>query len=332
MSPDMTPAPPEASPLRATGRRQRLADPAFRWLVTGCGAAVLVILAAMIGRTTAIAWPVYVSEGLGIITGDVWDPGQSRSEVTGTYGGFPFIYGTLVVSGIALAIALPLAVGVALYITELAPPRLRKPLAATVDLLAAVPSIVYALVGLFFLNPVFLYPLARWVSETFGGVAPFLAPPVMIWNYFLAANVLALMILPIISAISREVFAKVPESERHAAYAMGATRAEVIAHVVLPRSVPGVTGATMLGLGRALGETIAVAFLIGASQQWAPKLFFGGDAITSVIVNTFQDARPEAIWALMALGVVLFVLTMVINVLARVLVWRVGRVTGDAAV
>jgi phosphate transport system permease protein len=319
------------SGLQGTSRGRR-ADPVFRAVVLVSATSVLVVLAAMIIRTTIDAWPVFDAMGIwGFLSGTEWDSGSSRSEVTGTYGAFPFIYGTLKISFVALLFAVPLAIGIALFTNEIAPPALRRTLASTVDLLAMVPSVVYALVGIYFFRLQIWAPIGQFIADSPLGAFRFFGPPVLLSSYWSAANILAIMILPIITAICREAFAQVPRDEVNAAYAMGATRWETMRYVIIPRSFAGIVGGTMLGLGRALGETIAIAYLIGSSQRWAPQLFFGGDAMTSVIVNTFADSAPEGIWALLAIGVALFFITMIVNVLARLIVHRAGRFAGDAA-
>lgn len=296
---------------------------------------VLLILGLMIASTARDAVPVLQYQGwVSFFTSSEWNAGQSRFEFTGEYGAFAFIYGTLITSAIAVAIALPLALAVALYINRVAPRRLRNPLAYTVELLAAIPSVVYGLWGLLFFAPVVLVPLAN-VLETLLSPVPVLGilfeGPVRGTSYFVAGNVLAIMILPIITAIAREVMAKTPDDQIQAAYGMGATDWEVMRKVILRRSFPGIVGATMLGLGRALGETIAVAMLIGGQQRWGLSLFFSGQSMAGHIASTFQDAYPETVTALIAVGVGLFVITVIVNVLARILVWRIGRVAGDAA-
>ncbi len=328
MSTSTTATPPS---LRGQGGRSR-ADTTFLLVVMAAATSVLLVLAAMIARTTFDAWPVFQSEGvLGFLFGQQWSVGTSRSEVTGTYGAWPFIYGTLKISTIAMLLAVPTAVGIALFTNEIAPRWLRQPLAYTIDTLAMVPSVVYALVGLYFFRVHFWAPVGQFMADSPLGAFGFFSGPVLRSSYWSAANILTIMILPIITAICREAFAQVPKDEQAAAYAMGATRWEVLSRVIIPRSQAGIVGGSMLGLGRALGETIAVAVLIGSSQRWAPRLFFGGDAMTSVIANTFQDAHPEAIWALLAIGVTLFFITMIVNVIARIIVARVGRLAGDAA-
>ncbi len=318
--------------LRASGKG-RLADPLFRWAVVVAATSVLVILAVMMGRTTVSAWPIFQAEGVwGFLTGREWSTGQSRSEVTGSYGALPFIYGTVVISVLAVVIAVPLALGIALFTNELAPWWLRKPLVYAIDTLAMVPSIVIAIVAVFFFIPVVTDPMGRFIADSPLGALPLLSGPAQRASYWSAGLVLSIMILPIITAVTRETFANTPPDERNAAYAMGATRWEVMRWVIIPRGFPGMVGGTMLGIGRALGETIVVAFTVGSSQRMGTSLFFGGDAVTAVIFNTFATASPEAIWGLLALGVTLFVMTMLVNVLARLIVMRAGRVSGDAAV
>jgi phosphate transport system permease protein len=326
----MTSVPLPNEALRSR-RRRSPSDPLFRWGLLGASALVLIVLALMIGSTTLDSIPVFVSQGIGkFLTGTTWDPGASRTEITGTYQAGVFIYGTLVTSGIAIVVALPVSVGIALFLTDLAPMRLARPLTYMVELLAAVPSVIYGLWGLHFFAPVVLKPVAQGVSGALGSV-PVFAGPVIAFNFFYAGVVLAIMIVPIISAIVREVFSAVPETERHAAFAMGATRWEVMRSVVLPRSRPGIIGATMLGLGRALGETIAVALLIGGGTAINLSIFQQGESVAAKIVNTFQEAAPEGIHALIALGVTLFAMTIVINIAARLIVRRIGDVTGEGA-
>ncbi len=313
------------------GGRGRFADPAFRWFVLLCGASVLGILAWMIIATSLEAWPVFRSEGLRFFTGNSWNPGRSRSEITGTYQARDFLWGTFYTSIIALAFAVPLAIGIALYLTELAPPKLKATLTNLVDLLAGIPSVVYGLWGIIFLLPL-MRPVMNAIADTLGRIVPpILGGPVQVRNYFMAGIVLGIMILPIISAVSREVIATVPPDERFAAFGLGATRWEVMKQVVLPRARPGIIGATMLGLGRALGETIAVLLLIGGSASLTGNMFAPGQTIAGQIASQFRESSPEAIQGLIALGVALFLLTILVNMTARLIVSRMGRISGDAA-
>jgi phosphate transport system permease protein len=307
-----------------------MADDGFRWLATGAGAAVLLVLALMIGSTTIEAWPVFMKEGLSFFTSTQWSPGPSRTEITGDYGGAAFLWGTAVSSLIAIVIAIPLAVGIALFLTQLAPGWLRRPASYAVDLLAMIPSVVIGLWALLFFVPVVIYPVMDLLSATLGQAIPLFAGPPTVRSLFAAGIVLALMIVPIITALVREIFDTVPADERYAAFAVGATRWEVMRHVVLPRSRPGIIGASMLGLGRALGETIAVLMVIGGSPSIAIELFRPAQTIAGQIASGFAEASPEGISGLIALGVALFGLTIVINVAARAIVWRLGDARGDA--
>jgi phosphate transport system permease protein len=276
---------------------------------------------------------VFVHSGWSFITSADWDPGISRTEITGSYGALSFILGTLITSAIALLIAVPLAIGCGLYLTNIAPPAISRPLAYAIDLLAAVPSVVYGLWGLLFFVPIFIRPVNKFIADTIGEVIPFLGSPVVTYNYVSAGIVLAIMVLPIITAVTREVMSNTPVAEIHGAYALGSTRWEMIRDIVLPRARPGIIGATMLGLGRALGETVAVAMLIGGSQRMPSSLFQGGQSMAGVIAITFQEASPENIKALLGVGVVLFVITVIVNMAARLVIWATGgRVAGDAAV
>ncbi len=315
------------------GEKRSVADKWFRRGLAIAGGSVLLILATMLIFTVIDAWPVFRHQGFSFITSSTWDPGVSRTEVTGQYGALAFIVGTLVTAGIALVIAVPLSIGTALYLTQVAHRRVRNPLTYAIELLAAVPSVVYGLWGLLFFVPTVLRPAMDFIAETLGGFIPFLAPPVITYNYFAAGVVLSIMILPIITAVTREVMSKTPASEIAAAYALGATRWEMMRSVVLPRARPGMIGATMLGLGRALGETIAVAMLIGGSKQIGDSIFKGGQSMAGIIAVTFQEAAPENVKALIGIGVVLFIITIVVNMLARAIVLLTGgHVTGDAAV
>ncbi|WP_205745431.1 phosphate ABC transporter permease subunit PstC [Egicoccus halophilus] len=308
-----------------------MADPTFKAVVMGAGILVLLVLAWMLTSTASDALPVFQKEGvLGFLFGTTWQPGDARGgEITGTYGALPFLAGTVYSSLIALAIAVPLAVGIALYLTQLAPKRIKQPLTYTVDLLAAVPSVVYGIVGAQFLAQV-LYPFWVWLNDVLSFL-PFFGGNVRAFNLLFASVVLAIMILPITSAVIREVFAQVPTDERWAAFGLGATRWEVMRHVVLPRSRAGIIGGAMLGLGRALGETIAVLLIMGAGAQVAFEPLNTANTVAAQIAAAFREASPEYLRALMALGVSLFLLTMLVNVGARIVVSRMGTVSGDAA-
>ena len=245
------------------------------------------------------------------------------------YGVLQFVYGTVLTSIIAMLLAVPVAVGLALYITDVAPVRLRKPLAYVVDLFAAVPSVVYGFWGIFALLPV-LHPIADDLTSWLGGIpvigavfaGPFFGP-----SYFAAGIVLSIMVLPIITAICREVFAVAPVAEKEAALALGATRWEMLRMSVLKRSTAGIFGASLLGLGRAFGETIAVTMLIGNSVLAITTSIFGqGATMPSVIANEFTEAtEPFHLDSLFVVGTLLLLITLIVNVLGKLVVSRISE-------
>jgi phosphate transport system permease protein len=248
-----------------------------------------------------------------------WDP------VEGQFGALPFIWGTLYSSSLALALATPVALGIAIYIAELAPQRLRRPLGFMTDLLAAIPSIVYGLWGIFVLVPL-VRRFELWAPGRLKQLPLFSGPPVGV-GMLAAVIILAIMVVPFISSVSREVLRAVPSSQREAAHALGATRWEVI-RVVLDYGRVGIYGAVMLGLGRALGETMAVAMLIGNNPQVSLSLFAPQHTMTAVIANEFTEAASDLyLNALVEIGLVLFVITLLVNFLSRILIWRMSRAT-----
>lgn len=309
--------PGEPRAWRRTGLG-RHADSLFATFAALCGVLVLLVLAYMVVSTTGTALPVFSSEGISFVTSTNWDPGNNH------YGALAFIYGTVITSVIALVIAVPLSLGVALFSTEYAPKRLRKPITYAVDLLAAVPSVIYGLWGVFVLLPLFLQPAADFLAKYLGWI-PLFKGPASGLSFFGAGIILAIMITPIITALTREVISTVPSADRHAAYALGATRWEMVRAAILPRSRAGIVGATMLGLGRALGETIAVALLVGSVAKIDPSVVRPGYSMAAVIANTFSEATGDHIRALVGIGVVLFVMTVLINMAARAIVWRFNR-------
>jgi phosphate ABC transporter permease protein PstC len=313
----------ERSPL------SRLPDRVLPWALRSLAGLILALIVYFFIRLIGESGSTFSTSGLSFIFGNDWDVSRN------VYHGVPLLVGTLITSGIALALGVPVAVGVALYITEMCPRRLRGPLSVLVDLLAAVPSVVYGLWGVFFLAPKLL-PAEKWFANTFsfipwiGGGASSATPT----NYFIASLVLAIMILPIVSAIAREVVATVPSENKEAALALGATRWEMIRMAVLPYSRSGIVGGAMLGLGRALGETIAVVLLIGDAPTIGKHLFSQGYSLAAVIANEFGEATGLHRSALFAAGLVLFVLTLIVNIVARAYVARGvrgTRVGGDAA-
>jgi phosphate transport system permease protein len=302
-------------------RRRRPADAVFKFAAAACASIVLILLAGMLLRTTWAAWPAFRHSGLSLVTSNDWNPNLSK------FGGLSFIYGTLVTSLIGLVLAVPVSVLIALFVSEVAPPRVGVPLGYVVDLLAAVPSVIYGLWGVFVLVPFLTnyvwQPLARNLA-----FIPLFSNFASGRDFATAGVILALMITPIIAAVSREVFRTVPEDERESALALGATRWEMIRLAVLPRSRQGVIAAVMLGFGRAVGETIAVAYLIGGiANQITPHLFQQGSTIAATIALQFNEAASVPLFksALIALGVILFGVTLVINVGARLIIRRGGR-------
>ncbi|MFN8035157.1 MAG: phosphate ABC transporter permease subunit PstC [Acidimicrobiia bacterium] len=325
----MTAAPPRQPKLLSGARPPgALPDRMVRVIAFGAGGLVLIILGLIAFSTTKEAWPAFTHEGLGFVTSDDWNP------AAGHFGALAFVYGTMVVSAIAIVIAVPVSIGVALFITELLPRRARTPVIYVVDLLAAIPSVVYGLWGLAVLAPP-MRDLYENVASAVSGIpvldTVFSGDPVSGVSFMTAGIILAIMITPIITAIMREVFATVPRAQKEGALALGATRWEMIRGAVFPHSRSGMVSAAMIGLGRAMGETIAVALVIGSSAKISAQLFGTGDAMPSVIANSFGEATGTWRAALVAMGVVLFGLTIVIGVAARGIAGRAERRMGGAA-
>jgi phosphate ABC transporter permease protein PstC len=297
----------------------RLPDRALRYGLTALAALVLALIVYFFFQLVGEARPALEKEGVfGFVFGQPWDVSRE------SFGALPLLVGTLITSALALLIGVPIAVATAIYATELCPLRARAPLTMLVELLAAVPSVVYGLWGIFFLAP-HLRPVEQWISDVLSFI-PFIGGgTVTIPNYFVTGLVLAIMILPIVSAISREVMATVPADHKEAALGLGATRWEMIRTAVLPYCRSGIVGGAMLGLGRAIGETIAVTILIGDSPQIGHYLFGQGYSLAAVIANEFGEAQGLHRSALFASGLVLFVLTLLVNGVARVFVLRAAR-------
>jgi phosphate transport system permease protein len=302
-------------------RRRRPADAVFKFTAAACASIVLIVLAGMLLRTTWAAWPAFRHSGLSLVTSNDWNPNLSK------FGGLSFIYGTLVTSLIGLVLAVPVSVLIALFVSEVAPPRVGVPLGHVVDLLAAVPSVIYGLWGVFVLVPFLTNYVWQPLSRNLAFI-PLFSDFASGRDFATAGVILALMITPIIAAVSREVFRTVPDDERESALALGATRWEMIRLAVLPRSRQGVIAAVMLGFGRAVGETIAVAYLIGGiANQITPHMFQQGSTIAATIALQFNEAASVPLFksALIALGVILFAVTLIINVGARLIIRRGGR-------
>jgi phosphate ABC transporter permease protein PstC len=300
--------------------RERLADPIFRATLLGLGLGVLAIILFFFIKLLSESTDAFSKFGvLGFTFGADWDVSRLH------FGAWPLLLGTIVSSAIALLIGVPVAVASALFLTELCPRRLRAPLGILVDLLAAVPSVVYGLWGFLFLVP-HLRGFQQFLADTFSFL-PFVGGTVAGPSYFIAGLILAIMILPIVSAITREVVSRVPVEHKEAALALGATRWEMIRMAVLPYSRAGITGASMLGLGRALGETIAVTLVIGNSPSIGKQVFDQGYTLAAVIANEFGEAANQPLHksALFAAGLVLFLLTLAVNAAARAIVQRSER-------
>ena len=306
-------------PPRAVSRGRRgLGDRLYRALIL---ASVWVVLILAVGLAAALSWeswPAIRAFGLRFLVTSHWDP------VAGEFGALPFIYGTLVSSLLALLIAVPLSLGAAIFLAELAPAWIRPPVAFLIEMLAAVPSVVYGLWGIFVLVPW----LRDWVQPPLGRALGFLplfqGPPYGI-GMLAAGLILAIMVVPYITSVSREVLLAVPGSQREAALGLGATRWETTRIAVLRYGRSGLIGAILLGLGRALGETMAVTMVIGNRPEIAASLFAPGYTMASVLANEFTEATSDLyVSALVEIGLLLLVVTVLVNGLARVLVWTVG--------
>ena len=309
-----------ATPTRRAlprGSGPRFADPLLQGVLAVAAASVLILIGYFFLKLVFESRPAFEHTGiLDFVFSNNWVPSR------GQYGALPLLFGTLVTAAIALLIGVPVAIASALYVTELAPRRVRQPLTILVELLAAVPSVVYGLWGIFFLAPKLL-PAEKWFNDTFSFL-PFFGGTTSIPNYFVAGLILAIMILPIVSAISREVMSTVPTDHKEAALALGATRWEMIRLAVLPYSRAGISGAAMLGLGRAIGETIAVTIVIGNAAVIGDNIFTQGYTLAAVLANEFGEAAsdPTHRASLIAAGLLLFILTLGVNLIARYFVNR----------
>jgi phosphate transport system permease protein len=298
-----------------------IGDRIYEIITTACALVIPALVIAIAIAIFVAAWPAFAKLGLSIITSSDWD------VRAGKFGAAPAIFGTLVSSVVALVIATPLAIGAAVFLSEFSPAWLRQPIGFLVDLLAAVPSVVYGLWGIFVLLPLLREKLMPFLRDTLHlGATPFFSGPAYGPSMLAAGIVLAIMALPYISSVSREVLLAVPRSQREAALALGATRWEMIRDAVIPYAKSGIIGGIMLGLGRALGETMAVTMVIGNRLEISSSLFAPGYTMASLIANQFGEATSDLhLSALMAVGAVLFVITLIVNAVARWLVWQVSR-------
>jgi phosphate transport system permease protein len=310
----------------AAGRFGALGDTLFHALTVLFAVLVLLILSGIIGALVAGAWPALRHFGFGFIVADVWNP------VTERFGALAPIYGTLVTSAIAMLIGIPVAFGVALFITELCPLWLKRPLATMIELLAAIPSIIYGIWGLFVLAPFVQEHIEPLLIDTLGNIPGigllFAGPPLGI-GVLTAGFILAVMVLPFISSIMRDVFETVPPVLKESTYALGATTTEVVWQVVLPYTRIGVVGGILLGLGRALGETMAVTFVIGNSHHIQASILQPGTTISAALANEFTEAVGDLyLSSLVALGLILFVITFIVLAIAKLLLIRLERQAG----
>jgi len=321
-APRATPSERPTGPSRPVADRPSPGDRGFRLGLTAAALAVPALLLFLLDELVSGSRLAMGRFGLHFLVDSVWDP------VAEQFGAYPLIFGTLVSSLLALLIAVPLSLGVAIYLTEFAPRAIRQPVAFLIELLAAIPSVVYGLWGVFVLIPVlkkYAFPLLREGL----GFLPFFQGPIYGPSMLAASIILAIMVMPFIMAVSREVILAVPGSQREASLALGATRWEAVWTTILPYARSGIVGAVVLGLGRALGETMAVTMLIGNRHEIAASLFAPGYTMAAVIANEFSEAATDMHFsALTYVALTLFVVTVLVNAGARLLIWRVARGSG----
>lgn len=318
-----TVAAPESAPpeRRVLHDAPTAGDRVFRTLVVGSAWSVLVILGLIASFLLFKAWPALHEAGWHFLTRFEWQP----DAIPAVFGIGALLYGTVVIALVALAVALPVAVGTAIFINEYAPARVARILTPMVDLLAAVPSLVYGMWGLYWLRPR-LDGTSRWLTDHLGFIPIFhTSRPVFGSSMFVCGIVVALMVIPIITSVSREVMSQVPKASCEGALALGGSRWGMIRRVVLPFGRSGIIGASMLGLGRALGETIAIALILSFDFRITTRILEpGGGSIAGLIANFFPEAGEQGRNALIAAGLVLFILTLLVNMFARIVVNRTG--------
>jgi phosphate transport system permease protein len=307
-----------ALPAFARRRSAGWGDDAFTGVMRSVALGFVVLVVAIAAALVVESLPAIRKFGWSFVVGQNWDP------VAEHFGALPFIYGTLVSSLVALVIAVPLGIGAAIFLAELSPFVLRGPVAFLIELLAAIPSVVYGLWGIFVLAPLLRTYVQPFLGATLGFLPLFQGPPYGV-GMLAAGIILAIMVVPFIATVSREVLLAVPRAQREAALALGATRWETTRIAVLRYGRSGLVGAVLLGLGRALGETMAVTMVIGNRPEISASLFAPGYTMASVLANEFTEATSDLyLSALVEVGLVLFVLTVIVNALARLLVWSVG--------
>jgi phosphate transport system permease protein len=306
--------------------RLRLGDLAFRHLTRAAAVGVLLLLTGVIISLVAGSLPAFRTFGFEFLTTERWNP------VTEKFGALAPIYGTLITSFIAMAIAVPVGLMIAFFLTELCPAWLRRPIGIAIELLAGIPSIIYGIWGLFVFAPFLQETLQPFLINTLGNVpviAPLFSGPPYGIGMLTAGLILTIMVLPFVTSISRDVFDAVPAVLKEAAYGVGCTTWEVVRYVVLPYARVGVIGGVMLGLGRALGETMAVTFVIGNAHRISASLLAPGTTISATIANEFTEAVGDLYTsALIALGLILFVITLIVLAAARYLLLRIDRRIG----
>jgi phosphate transport system permease protein len=311
-----------ATPRNALSGDVNLGDRIFRWVGLGVATIILLVLAAIVLELTSASTPSLSKFGLGFLWSSDWD------AVRGSYGALPFLFGTVVSSLLALLITVPVAFGVAIYLAELAPAWVRTPIGFMVELLAAIPSVVYGLWGIFVLKP-FMVDVVAPVLRTLFGWIPVIgglfSGPFDGLSMLTGAFILSIMILPTVASISRDVLRAVPAMYREGALALGATRWEAVRHAVLPMVRSGLVGAVLLGLGRALGETMAVTMVIGNDPHIHASLFGKSQTMASELAMNYNDADKLGTASLTEIALILFVVTLLFNIGARLLVWRFGR-------
>jgi phosphate transport system permease protein len=310
-------------------RRIGRGDARFRRLTELAAITVLVIFAGVILSLTIGAMPAIRAFGWSFLWTEKWNP------VTEQFGARAAIYGTLVTSTLAMLLAVPVGIGIAIFLTELCPRPLRRPIGIAIELLAGIPSIIYGIWGLFVFAPLFQSTLQPWLIDVFANVpilqSLFAGPPYGI-GIFTAALILSIMILPFISAVTRDVFETVPPALKEAGYSLGCTTWEVLWNVVLPFARTGVVGGAMLALGRALGETMAVTFVIGNANRIAPSLFAPGTSISAQIANEFTEAVGDIyLSSLIELGLILFAVTFVVLAAAQIMLRRLEKRAGGVS-
>ena len=322
-------SPTEPHALVQRTSRQRLhqyGDVLFEYLTRGFAVLVLGTLLAIMVSLLVTSLPSIRAFGFGFLFSDEWDPVRDQ------FGALVPIYGTLVSSLIAMLIALPISFGIAIFLTEMSPAWLKRPLGTAIELLAAIPSIIYGMWGLFVFTPVFsrtVEPLLIAVLGPIPGVGALFQGPPMGIGMLTAGIILAIMVIPFISSVMRDVFELVPAVLKESAYGLGATTWEVVWKVVLPYTRSGVVGGVMLGLGRALGETMAVTFVIGNAQRLSPSLLAPGNSIASSLANEFAEAVGDLYTSsLIELGLILFLITTVVLAIAKLMLLRMGRLEG----